>query len=497
MAVDWHKFFIVFGLSILGGIWLSPVLPSSFSFSFLFFIIALSLYLIGKGRERKTIFVFSTIIFAGVFVGTARVTLDQDFRHELDGYLRQKVEIAGEVVSQPDERAEMTRFIIKPKNFQAKILVTTERFPRWQNGDKVKLQGKLSVPSSAIGEATATSTPFDYAAYLSKDGVYYEMYRPVISLGSRPTFGFTPFVNTFRGRLLSTMNTLLPEPESSLLAGILLGARQGLDKQVADDFTKAGVSHILVLSGFNITVVANYLLTLCSYFPRLVGGFAGILGIILFGLIAGGGSVVWRSVLMAVIAWYARLSGRLFDVSAALLVTALVITVWNPVVLSADLGFELSLFAMAGIVYVSPMIEEKYLGRITKKFGLREMMATTFGAQFAVLPLLWLATGRLSLVGFVSNLVVLHLVPPIMFLGGIILALGFILPVLAWPVAPLGYLLLRTLVVITHWFASWPLANLSIGASNFVVITVYLLLTGMTIKYWCTKMSLLKEPSTA
>jgi len=484
---DWHKIFLIIGSSILAGIYFALVFSADWTISFLFLLISLVFLFVGCKRERLANYFIFILIFTGLSAGVARVALMVDHSRELDQFLGQKVEIIGRVASQPDERETATRFIFKPDSVSAKLMITAGRFPEWQNGDHVLVSGKLQKPRNIVA---TSSQAFDYSAYLAKDGVHYEMYLPAIKLISRPSFGLAPLVNYLRSRLLDVIGKVLPEPESTLLAGIVLGARRGLDMQVADDFTKAGVSHILVLSGFNITVVASTLLIICSHFSRLVGGLFGILGIILFGLIAGGGAVVWRSVVMAVIAWYARLSGRLFDVSSALLATALAITLWNPVSLSTDLGFQLSLLAMLGIVYVSPMLEETILRRLSEKGNFRAVVATTFGAQLAVLPLIWQATGHLSLMGFVSNLVILPLVPTVMGLGGIILALGFILPILAWPLAPLCYVLLRALIILAHWFASLPLANLSLPASNFIVVFIYFLLTITTIKYWRTKSSL-------
>ena len=481
---DWHKIFLIIGLSILAGIYFALAISADWTFAFLFLTVALVIWIAGR---RQANYFLIILVFIGLSLGVVRVVLVQNHHHELDQYLGRKVEVGGVVANQPDERDTATRFILKPENYSAKILVTAGRFPEWQNGDHVSVTGKLQTPKNIV----ATSGPaFDYISYLAKDGVYYEMYQPAINLISRPTWGITPFVNVLRSRLLLALSILLPEPESSLLAGIVLGARRGLDKQVTNDFTKAGVSHILVLSGYNITVVANYLLMLCSHLPRLFGGILGVVGIILFGLVAGGGAVVWLSVLMAVIAWYARLSGRLFDVSAALMFTALAITLWNPVALSTDLGFQLSLLAMLGIVYVAPMLEAGFLRRVPEAWDFRAMVATTFGAQLAVLPLIWQATGHLSLVGFVSNLIILPIVPTVMGLGGIILVLGFIFPALSWPLAPLCYILLRALITLTHWFACLPMANLSLPASAFLVILIYFLLTMMTIKYWSVEKSL-------
>lgn len=483
-VIDWHIVFILSSLSFIFGLALGTWTRADWPFFVWIFLLCLSTILtLGVYSSfRRRIFYFGLIISLGLAGGVFRSITQVDYKTELDSYLNKKIVFSAEIINEPDERETSTRLVVRPKNYRAKILVTAERYPQYRLGDVVSVQGKIVHPKNIF---STSSTQFDYQTYLAKDGIYYEMYKPQVNFISRPTFGFGVFLVNLKIKLLTTINNILPEPESSLLAGILLGARKGMGMEIANNFRLAGVSHILVLSGYNITFVALIILRACALLPRFLGGLAGFAGIISFGLLAGGGSVVWRAVLMSIIALYAKLTGRIFDVTAGIIFSAVALVAYNPTTLTADLGFQLSVMAMVGIVYISPMLKAKVFYRISEKYGLQELICTTFGAQLGVLPLLWQATGQVSIMGFLSNLVILPFVPYSMMVGAIALALGLFSPLIAWPISCVTYFLLKVILLLANLFAYFPLAGLvTVSTSWWVVGFLYVLIFWPTIVYW-------------
>ncbi|MCX6713256.1 MAG: ComEC/Rec2 family competence protein [Candidatus Vogelbacteria bacterium] len=484
---DWHKIFIVSSLSFLGGAWLGTIFVDDWTVGVLAGLIFLTLILLfGRILARQPAFIyFGLIILSGFLLGLGRTYLVKDYSGELDGFLGQKVSFRAEITAEPDERETLTRLTVRPESYGAKIQITAERYPPYRIGDLISVTGKLNRPDTF---STSTNN-FDYGAYLAKDGIYYQTYKPQLSLFKRPTVGIIVWLAELKSQLLGKIAQILPEPESSLLAGILLGAKKALGTEITNDFRAAGVSHILVLSGYNITFVAENVLAVFWLLPRVLGGVVGFAVMIAFGLLAGGGAVVWRAVLMALIAFYAKLTGRLFDVAAAILFSAVALVAYRPNSLTADLGFQLSIMALIGIVYVSPWLAERFFGWIKSKFW-RELIASTFGAQLAVLPLLWQATGQVSVLGFISNLAILPLIPSAMGVGATALGLGFISTILAWPVSVVSLILLKTILWLAHWFASWPLSGLTWNYSSWwLVIIYYLSLFRPVVKYWQTKIA--------
>jgi len=488
---DWHKIFIFSSLFFL----LSLTFGQIFSFdlfyigwlALIYFNVILILVIYFPVFRRQLIY-FGLISILSLLGGFVRVSQTSSFEQELDRYLNQKIEFQAIIVAEPDERESSTKLVIRPAgDYRAKILVTVERYPQYQLGDKVSVSGKIQRPENFITDNQKT---FNYQRYLARDGIYYQMFKPNLSLLSHNSYGLRGLLLDVKNYLLKVLGKILPEPESSLLAGILLGVKRGLGSELSEGFRLAGVSHIMVLSGYNITIVAETILRLCSFLPRFLGGAVGLFGIFAFGLLAGGGTVVWRAVLMATIALYAKLTGQLYNVTTAIIFSALAISIYNPSTLTNDLGFQLSLLALIGLVYVSPFLSEGVFRRLSPQFGFKELICSTVGAQLSVIPFLWWTTGNLSLVGFISNLIILPLIPSAMFLGTMALLIGSLFTWLAWPISLITFFVLKIILLLTLWFARWPLADMSINiSSGWIVILIYLCLSVPIVRFWYKKIS--------
>lgn len=481
---DWHLVFIFSSLGFIFGLALGDGWKFSGAFFLWIFCLELVLFLIWKiyfSQHQKIIY-FGVIIGLGLLGGLGRAFFQTDHQTDLINLVDKKVLLSAKVVREPDEREKLTRLVVKPENYQTKILLTVERYPVYQIGDEILVTGKLARPANFF---TAEGTNFDYRAYLAKDNIFYEMYQPEIILQARPESGFLVLLARLKTKLLTTINNILPEPESSLLAGILLGAKKGVGEKIINNFRLAGLSHILVLSGFNLTFVALFLLKICSFLPKLFGGVVGFISIIIFGLLAGGGSVVWRAVLMSLLAFYAKLTGRIFDVTVGIIFSMVALVAYNPATLLNDLGFQLSIMALVGIIYLAPILQEKIFYRLTKWSTLADLVSSTFGAQLAVLPLLWYATGQISLVGFISNLIVLPIIPVVMGLGALTVFLGFWSYFLAWPISFITYLLLKIILILADLFARVPFAESVFSLNSWwPVLFLYSLIFLPAFWYW-------------
>ena len=164
----------------------------------------------------------------------------------------------GIIAQEPDVRIKDTQYIVENsqgKNF-GRILVTAPHYPVYKYGDLVKFDGKLKIPEKF--------NSFDYQEYLAKDGIYWTMYNPKINFissgnGNSIYGAIFGFKNIFKERI----GKLLPEPEISFLNGLLLGERSGLGEKLKNDFSITGTSHIVAVSGFNVTIIAVIILELC------------------------------------------------------------------------------------------------------------------------------------------------------------------------------------------------------------------------------------------
>jgi len=175
----------------------------------------------------------------------------------------------------------------------------------------------------------------------------------------------------------------------------------------------------------------------------------------------GGSATVVRASLMAILVIVARATGRLYDITRALLLAGFLMILHNPKILVFDTSFQLSFLSTLGLIYLSPTIEKR-LGFITEKLQLRQIAAATIATQIFVLPLLLYQMGQLSLVALPANLLILPTIPWTMLFGFLAGAIGFVSQIIALPFAFIAYILLTFQLKIVAFFATLSFASISI-----------------------------------
>lgn len=400
-----------------------------------------------------------------------RVELAKDGSHVLDGELGKKVVYEGIVCSEPSAKELSLNFCFKPDGSRDGILVRAERFPEYVYGDRLSINGMIELPENF--ESYEGGPEFNYIMYLAKDQIRYIMSRPQITklgegYGSRIITG----LYTFKDLFIRNIENLLSEPESSLLGGILLGETSSLPKDVTDNFRAAGLTHILVLSGYNVNIVAESLLKAFSFLPRLYGSVLGGGSIILFALMTGASQTTIRASIMALIGLLSRGMARKYNVARALTLAAFLMVLHNPYILAFDVSFQLSFLATIGIVYVSPIVSD-WLSFVPEKYKLREMCATTLGTQLFVTPYLLYTMGQLSIVSLFSNVLILAFIPYSMLLGFVAATLGFVSYVIATPLAWITQAMLWYIIQVAQITSSFPFASIQIHISSWLLMCTY------------------------
>lgn len=234
---------------------------------------------------------------------------------------------------------------------------------------------------------------------------------------------------------VSSLSRVLPEPHSSYLAGLLLGARSTIPLELREAFRETGTSHLTALSGFNVTIIVG---AISKIFSSI---WLSIFGIFLFVLLTGASSSVLRAAIMGSLVFFARHYGYAYNIRNALVFTAAVMVFISPTILIDDIAFQLSVLATAGLIYFTGPIERR-LKLLPRKLKIRDAAATTLAAQIATLPLIFFYFGTVSPVAPLVNTLVLPTIPATMlfgFLAGLAGYFGYFIGVLvAWP----SYLLL-------------------------------------------------------
>ncbi|MDB5253986.1 MAG: Competence protein ComEC [Parcubacteria group bacterium] len=379
----------------------------------------------------------------------------------LENAVDSKITLEGVVISEPEHRDKDLRFVLKTN--EDKMLVKTNLYSEIEYGDRVKIEGKLEKPGIIEDEVTGKS--FDYAAYLSKEDIYYTTsfsQAKIISHGNGNSI--ISFLLKIKKNFVSQMKKILPEPESSLLAGLLVSGKQALPENILEEFRNAGVAHIVVLSGYNITVVANFLFYIFSFLGIRIAGIFSVVGIGLFTLITGGTATVVRAAIMAVIAVSGKLFGRNYSASRALVFAGVLMVLQNPKILLLDPSFQLSFLATVAMIYVSSFVET-FLSKVPETFQFRQIVSSTISTQLFVLPYLLFQIGKVSVVSLFSNLLILMFVPFTMLIGFISTTVSYFSAALAIPGAYVSHMLLWWMLSVAHFFGTLSWSNVSLSIS--------------------------------
>ena len=430
---------------------------------------------------RKKVFIFwSLLVAVAVFrfyQSLDRVVVDVDF------CLKQNIVGQGRIVSEPEKKDTGQVFVIRADIISVQnssevcaqdlsIKVKTKLYPEYKFNDYVSFEGKLLMP---VNFDSGTGRSFDYIGYLEKDDIYYEIKSAKISKidhGSdhehERKYLDLAVAKLFELKKLfvNSLGQSLGEPHSALAGGLVVGEKSALGKKLLEDFRKVGLIHIVVLSGYNITIIADAMRRILSFLPRIWGIIFGGLGVALFGTLVGGGATVVRSCLMAGIALTADLARRDYSVMRALIFVGLLMLIENPKILLHDPSFQLSFLATLGLIFLASPIENK-IGFIPERFGLRGIVASTFATLIFVSPYILYTMGQISIVGVIVNILVLPFIPLTMlfvFLAGVI---GMFSLYVATPFAWLSYFLLSYELFMVNNFAKLPFASLNVGQFSF------------------------------
>jgi len=242
------------------------------------------------------------------------------------------------------------------------------------------------------------------------------------------------------------------------LGGILLGAKRSLGEDLEKDFRRVGLIHIVVLSGYNITIIAEGIFRFLGFLPKIFQNFLGLFSIIIFAVMVGSGATVIRSTIMTSLAIFARTSNRTYDVNRALFLAGSLMILENPMILMFDPSFQLSFMATLGLIHISDKLN-KFLFFVPEKFGLRDIISATFSTQIAVLPLLIKMTGEISVVAPIVNIITLQFIPFTMFSGFIAGLVSFLSENLGLILAFIPYLFLTYILKIVALFAGLGFAT--------------------------------------
>jgi len=453
---------------------------------FLFALSFLLLILVILFKENKQAFIILFFMFCFVFpFFRYSLSLPDVGSDKIWFYNKSSVEFEGRIVAEPDKRDKSQKltvadiFLLKEsdkeakKNVKGQVLVSVEPFTKYEFGDQVRLKCNLVEAEEFNG--------FRYDRYLARFQIFSLCYYPRIEifdnsdkLGIRERIyrSIFQFKNVVRSKIEQGLGT----SEAGLVKAIILGDKRGITDSAREDFSRAGLSHIVAISGMHISILSALAM---SFFlglglSRKTCFYLSALFLISYIIFIGLPASAMRAGLMGFLVMWALYLGRLNKLGNSLLLTAVILLSINPRLLRDDIGFQLSFLAVLGIALVYPKADKwLYTHGVPRLFAVRDILLITISAQVFTLPIIAYNFGTISLVAPLANLAVLWVLPILMITIFVSLALSFIFPGFStlW-FLPIHFLL-AYVVKVAEFSCKLPGAYFEINNISIFVLLIY------------------------
>ncbi len=410
-------------------------------------------------RRVAILFLFFVL---GVMLGVLRLNLTFGV-NEYEPFLNQPFSAEGVVATDPNMSGTNQQLTLLPDGFNQYVRASMYTpVPDISTGDRIWIQGQLQYPENF--------NDFNYVAYLQRWNTYAILKKPRVIVLKRVGVSWRTPLIMCRDFVIKQIKAF-PSNEGSLIAGMLIGQRQQpLPDDVANAFKITGLTHIVAVSGFNMTIIATACGALVWYIGRRLTNVLTLFVMFGFVVITGASAAVVRAAIMATIMLVAQLLGRQYASLHSLLIVASIMVLQNPRIVIWDVGFQLSVAATYGVL-ISFQIKktaELSTSTISTNSFWGDMLRPTLGAIAMTAPIIAFHFGTFSLIAPLANLLVLPLVPWIMLFGALTL-----IPVLGGGLIFPAQILAAIVLQITQKLSIIPYASISIQLPAWILVTYY------------------------
>jgi competence protein ComEC len=478
------KIFLILSLSFILGIFLASVFQADVFLVYphtngtfgvgVYALSIISVIIITLGYKNKTALVAGlAILFLALGIWRTQSDLQKIAENNLDG---KNISGNAVVVKEPEEKDSYKNIVAKTKE-GIKVLLRANINAEINYGDELKIECSLKIPEN--------KEDFNYKMYLAKDKIFYlcqnaKFEKTGKNLGNK----FYAGILNLKNKMADKINQVIPYPESALGNGLIFGGSGDLPKELKNNFSRTGMTHIVAVSGYNVTIIAEYLILLGIFIGlwRKQAFWFALVGIFLFVLMCGFPSSAVRAGVMGSLLLWAMKNGRLANSWNAIIFAGAVMTAINPLVLRWDIGFQLSFLAAIGIIALAPFWEKVFV-KNHKAFGFSEIFLLSLSAQIFVLPIILYNFQTLSLVSLVANLLILLIIPISMLLVFLTAVVGLISNLLSLPFAWLAYLPLKYEVWVVNALGDMPWASKSVENFSWPWFFLWYLALGLAVYF--------------
>lgn len=281
-------------------------------------------------------------------------------------------------------------------------------------------------------------------------------------------------IDTTRRRYAAGMESALPEPLASFGLGLLIGQRSTLPDTVTTALSTVGLTHIIAVSGYNLTIIMRAVRRLLHKRSKYQITVISLLLMGLFLLMTGFSASIVRATIvsgLSLLAWY---YGRTFRPVLLLAIPAVLTAGWNPFYIWSDVGWYLSFLAFFGVIVAAPLLNKRLFGSREPKV-LTGLLIESVCALLMTIPFVLYIFHQVSLVALLANLLVVPLVPIAMLLTLVAGLAGMTMPILS------GIIVLPARILLTYML---DLAQL-LSRIPYALVQRQLPLAAMLFLYGC------------
>lgn len=387
-------------------------------------------------------------------------------------------ELTGKVISEPIQKDDRQQFILEVFNINGqeikkeKTLVYASKVYKIEYGDIVFVSGKLNIPEKPVFPYN-----FDYNMYLQRENIYTILYQQNFELIDKQPNKIKLVSIKIKNNIESKIDEFFKEQISSVLKSMIIGNKFALDKDVKDNFINTGLIHILVISGLHI----GFCCAIFMFAFKLLGlklncvYLLTIPALFFYVLLTGANPPAIRAAVMLTCLLVSLMLNREPLIYNALALAAFIILIFNPQSLFTA-SFQLSFLATIGILYLYPKfstcfgkIKNKYIGYVW------DIICVTLSAQIALIPLLVFYFGKLSIISFVLNLIVVPIIPIIICLFLVFYISTFISYYIALSISFVLTFLLKFILCIINYSSTIDYSVVFFAVPGIIIILFYYL----------------------
>ncbi len=397
-----HRFylnFVFFGGIIFGAIF-SVFSKNTSLKSIVWLILAIILFLFSWIFARKFCLILALI--AGILLSLWRGSVYNFENLKIAQNIKKDVTVRAVILEDPDIKEDGNLKIrakvieISNEQFNGKAFISLKTNQKIRRSDEILVKGKIS---EGFGDF-------------------------VISIHRGILMKITPksdFIRDMRDSFAEGVRKFIPSPEVDLGLGYLLGQKNSLPEEISKALTITALTHIVVASGYNLTVLVMAAQRVFNKISRKIALFVAILLVLGFVFVVGFTPSMIRAGIVAIfglILWY---FGRKTRAYFLLTFVAAITLIFEPSNL-LNLGWQLSFASFFGVLILSPLLQKIFFEKPEKLNSALKLFFETFSAQIITLPLIIFTFGTVSVISIFANMLILPFVPSAMlatFLTGI------------------------------------------------------------------------------